>query len=77
MFNENYITKFNENYIQYGFTSIFDYREEKGQCVLRYKVFGHYSLKPSKLKLHLDKVHSNYKDKNVNFFKRMEDSVKR
>ena len=29
--------KFNENYIQYGFTSIFDNREEKGQFVSFYK----------------------------------------
>ena len=69
--------KFNENYIQYGFTLIFDIRKEKGQCVLCYKVLGHHSLKPSKLKLHRQKVYSNYKDKDVNFFKRKRDSVKR
>ena len=52
--------KFNESYIQYGFTSIFDNKEEKGQYVLCYKVFGQHSLRPSKLKLHLEKVHPNY-----------------
>ena len=69
--------KFNENYIQYGFTSIFDIRKEKGQCVLCYKVLGHHSLRSSKLKLHLEKVHSNYEDKDVNFFKLKKDTVKR
>ena len=39
---------FNENYIQYGFTSIFDNREEKEQRVLCYKVLSHHSLRPSK-----------------------------
>ena len=69
--------KFNENYIQYGFTLIFDIRKEKGQCVLCYKVFGHHSLRPSKLKLHREKVHLNYKDKDVNFFKQKKDTEKR
>ena len=58
--------KFNENYIQYG--SIFDSKKEKRQCVLCYKVLSHHLLRPSKLKLYLEKVYSNYKDKDVNFF---------
>ena len=69
--------KFNKNYIQYGFTSTFAIRKEKEQCVLCNKVLGHHSLRPSKLTLHLEKVHSNYKDKDVNFFKRKKDTVKR
>ena len=69
--------KFNKNYFQYGFTSIFDIRKEKGQYILCYKVLGHHSLRPSKLKLYLEKVHLNCKDKDVNFFKRKKDTVKR
>ena len=59
--------KFNKNYIQYGFASIFDIRKEKRQYAVGYKILGHHSLRPSKLKFHLEKVHSNYKDKDVNF----------
>ena len=51
--------------------------KKKGQCVLCYKVLDHHSLRLLKLKLHLEKVHSNYKDKDVNFFKRKKDTVKR
>ena len=65
--------KFNNSYIQFGFTSIIDGREEKDQFVLCNKVLDQHSLRPSKLKLHLEKVHPGYKDKDLNFFKRKED----
>ena len=68
--------KFNSSYIQLGFTSITDGREEKGQCVLCNKVLGQHSLRPSKLKLHLEKVHPDYKDKDLNVFKRKEENLK-
>ena len=68
--------KFNSSYIQFGFTSIIDGREEKGQCVLCNKVLGQHSLRPSKLKLHLEKVHPGYKDKDLNFFERKEECLK-
>ena len=69
--------KFNSSYIQFVFTSIIDGREEKGQCVLCNKVLGQHSLRPSKLKLHLEKVHPGYKDKDLNFFERKEECLKR
>ena len=69
--------KFDSSYIQFGFTSITDCREEKGGCVLCNKVLGQHSLKPSKLKLHLEKVHPDYKDKDLNFFKRKKENLKR
>ena len=69
--------KFNSSYIEFGFTSITDGREEKGQRVLCNKVLGQHSLRPSKLKLHLEKVHPDYKDKDLNFFKRKEENLKR
>ena len=34
-------------------------------------------MRPSRLKLHLEKTHAQQKYKNVDFFKRMEESVKR
>ena len=69
--------KFVSSCIQFGFTSIIDGREEKGQCVLYGKVLGQHSLRPSKLKLHLEKVHPGDKDKDLNFFKQNEESLKR
>lgn len=68
---------FCEEYIQYGFTSFFDKGVVKGQCVLCQKVLGNDSLRPSKLKYHLDKTHPEHSAKDVNFFKRHECSLKR
>ena len=48
-----------------------------GQCVLCNKILDNHSLRPSKLMLHLEKVHSEHKHKNAEFFKRKEACVKR
>ena len=69
--------KFHSSYIQFEFTSIIYGRQEKGQYVLCNKVLGQHSLWPSKLKLHLEKVHPDDKDKNLSFFKQKEKSLKR
>ena len=68
--------KFNDDYIKYGFTSIPNSAGEKGQCVLRYKILGNHSLRPSKLMLELEKVHPEHKDKNAEFFKRKQACVR-
>ena len=65
--------KFHSSYIQFQFTSIIHGRQEKGQYVLCNKVLGQHSLRPSKLKLHPEKVHLDDKDKDLNFFKRREE----
>ena len=59
--------EFGDDYIKNGFTSILDIGEEKGQCVLCYKIFGNHSLRPSKLMLLLGKVHLEHKHKNAVF----------
>uniref|UniRef100_UPI00358F1C07 zinc finger BED domain-containing protein 5-like n=1 Tax=Myxine glutinosa TaxID=7769 RepID=UPI00358F1C07 len=68
---------YDEQYIKFGFTSLHDRGEIKGQCVLCQKVLGNQSLRPSKLKLHLEKIHPHHQHKDVDFFKRMEENVKR
>ncbi|XP_064122499.1 zinc finger BED domain-containing protein 5-like [Macrobrachium nipponense] len=68
---------FCEEYIQAGFTSFIDKGVVKGQCVLCQKVLGNDSLRPSKLKNHLDKTHHEHSGKDANFFKRHEWSLKR
>ena len=69
--------KFSNDYIKYGFTSILDNGEEKGQGVLCYKILGNHSLRPSKLMLHFEKVRPEQKHKNAEFFKRKKVCVKR
>ena len=69
--------KFDSSCIQFEFTPIIDGREKKGQCVLCNEVLGQHLLRPSKLELHLEKVHPGDKDKDLNFFKRKEESLKR
>ena len=69
--------KFDSSCIQFEFTPIIDGREKKGQCVLCNEVLGQHSLRPSKLELHLEKVHPGDKDKGLNYFKRKEESLKR
>ena len=65
--------KFVDDYIKYECTSILDSGEEKGQSVLCYKILGNlgnHSLKPSKLILHLEKVHPEQKHKMQRFSKK-------
>ena len=63
--------RFSDDYVKYGFTSILDSGDEKGQCVLCYKILGNHSLRPLEFMLHLKKVHPEHKHKNVEFFKRI------
>ena len=62
--------KFSDDYIKYGFTLILDGGEEKGQCVLCYKILSNHSFRPSKLMLQLEKVHPQHKHKKAEFLKK-------
>ena len=68
---------FCDDYIQYGFTSLFDKGVVEDLCVLCMNVLRNDSLRPSKLKNHLEKIHPEHKTKDVNFFKRHEKGLKR
>ena len=68
--------RYDEQYIRFGFAAFSDRGEMKGQCVLCHKVLGNHSLRPSKLKLHLEKMHPQHQFKDVDFFKRMEGCLK-
>ncbi|GBP24507.1 SCAN domain-containing protein 3 [Eumeta japonica] len=61
-----------EAFLQWGFTSIVDKNVEKPQCVLCNKVLNPESMKPSKLKEHFAKIHKEFADKNIDFFKKKE-----
>ena len=62
--------RYNDFYVQFGFTVINSGREEKPQCVLSCKVLASSALKPSKLKRHLVTHHSDFQNKDKDFFKR-------
>ncbi|XP_060771673.1 zinc finger BED domain-containing protein 5-like [Neoarius graeffei] len=61
--------KYDDAYIGMGFTSTLVGGEERPQCVLCMTVLAAESLKPNKLKCHLDTTHPDCKDKPVEFFR--------
>uniref|UniRef100_K7GEU5 DUF4371 domain-containing protein n=1 Tax=Pelodiscus sinensis TaxID=13735 RepID=K7GEU5_PELSI len=64
----NVKSKYSEDYIKFGFTC----QEKEGvdlpQCVICFKVLGNDSMKLAKLKLHLEKCHSNLLQKDQDYF---------
>lgn len=58
--------KYDQSYIQFGFTELAD----KPQCVVCNEVLSAESMKPSKMKRHLETKHFALKDKPVEFFQR-------
>ena len=63
---------YNDAFLKMGFTSIVQNSVVKPQCVICAKVLSRGSMKPSKLKGHLDACHSNLVGKEMNYFKRRE-----
>ena len=57
-----------EEYLKFGFTSIVSNGIEKPQCVLCNVVLSAGSMKPSKLKRHLETKHPNHVTKDLEFF---------
>ena len=60
--------KYDESYLQYGFTPIVVNNEESPQCVLCNNVLSYDSMRPTKLKQHLHNVNPHSKDKEKNYF---------
>ena len=67
--------KYSPEYLQYGLTSITVNGEEYGQCVVCLKVFGNDSLKPNKLKAHLQ-THPDHVNKNLSHFEALLSNTK-
>ena len=61
--------RYDDSFIQFGFNMIKSGGEEKPQCVLCNNVLASSSLKPCKLKRHLETNHSSLQHKGVDFFK--------
>ena len=68
---------YSDSFLKYGFVSIVSDGIEKPQCVLCMKVLSPESMKPSKLKRHLETKHTDCKDKDLLFFERKANCVKR
>ena len=62
--------RYDESFEQFGFIVINTGGEEKPQCILCHKVLASSSLKPCKLKRHLEAHHPNSTNEGVDFFKR-------
>ena len=63
------IRKYDETYLVFGFTCTTVGNEERPQCVVCLKVLACDSLKPNKLRRHLETQHPEHKDKPVEFFR--------
>ena len=69
--------RYSECYLNIGFTTVLgNDGSEKPQCVLCHAVLSAESMKPSKLKRHLETKHPEHAKKDVDFFKRHERCIK-
>ena len=68
--------KYDDSYIQFGFTSVVINGMENLQCVLCNKVLSNDSIRPAKLKQHLDNVHPQSKQKDKSYFERQSKTLK-
>lgn len=69
--------KYLETYIKFGFTTVINNGRENPQCVLCNAVLSSESMKPSKLKRHLETKHAEHSKKDLSFFQRHEAGLKR
>ena len=69
MANNKRKRKYVEDYINFGFTSIISAGKEKPQCVVCSEVLSEESMKPNKLRRHLESKHPKLKNKSPEFFK--------
>lgn len=60
--------KYSQEYLNFGFTSTEVNEEERPLCVICSKILAADSMKPNKLKRHLEKLHSEYVNKPRKFF---------
>lgn len=70
------LRKYQPDFLKYGFTSMTKNNTEYPQCVICTEVLAHESMKPAKLKRHLETKHSTYTDKPIEFFRRKEQELR-
>ena len=69
--------KYNEEYLQYGFTDAKVNDEIVPQCVICYEKLSNHVLRPSRLKRHLETKHHSHQSKSLTFFQSKKDSFKK
>ncbi|XP_032742843.1 protein ZBED8-like [Rattus rattus] len=69
--------KYNEGFLQYGFTSAITAGTERPQCVICGVVLSAESMKPNKLKRHFESKHSSFAGKDTNYFRSKADGLKK
>lgn len=69
--------KYNEGFLQYGFTSTITVGIERPQCVICGVVLSAESMKPNKLKRHFESKHSSFAGKDTNYFRSKADGLKK
>ena len=62
--------KYNESYISFGFVNVEIHDEHRPKCVVCGEVLANESLRPSKLKRHLERNHPDKASESLAFFKR-------
>ncbi|GFW67875.1 protein FAM200B [Trichonephila clavipes] len=70
------IRKYNEEFIQYGFTFCVVDVEERPICVICNEKLANESMKPAKLKRHLETKHKELQNKHADFFHRRVENLK-
>nr|XP_055182636.1 ADP-ribosyl cyclase/cyclic ADP-ribose hydrolase 2 isoform X1 [Nyctereutes procyonoides] len=69
--------RYNEDYLKYGFIKCEKpFENDRPQCVICNNILANESLKPSKLKRHLETQHSELIDKPLEYFQRKKKDVK-
>ncbi len=71
------LRKYQPDFLKYGFSYTTKNNIDYPQCVICSEVLVHESLKPAKLKRHLETKHSSFIDKPIDFFQRREQELSR
>lgn len=64
------LRRYDESFLQFGFTSVLERNEERPKCLLCSAVLSAESLKPNKLKRHFETVHKEHLGKPLSFFEK-------
>ena len=69
--------KYNEEYLQYGFTEAAENGQVVPQCVICFEKLSNDALRPNRLKRHLQTKHPLHQTKPLDFFQSKKDSFKK
>jgi len=64
--------QYSQEYLKFGFVPSFT-NETMPMCLLCEKTFSNDAMKPSKMKDHLERIHSDKKNKDLDFFKMLKE----